>query len=71
MNSVSNVTPEQGADYFKEDNYYSKSEAFDPSKWLSKQDAVKLGAIANTNTLINFWLHLMTKTLEPLPQVYI
>ena len=34
MNSISNVTPEQGADYFKEDNYYSKSEAFEQSKWF-------------------------------------
>ena len=54
MLSISNVAPEQGADYFKENNYYSKSESFEQSKWLSKQDAVKLGAIANTNTLINF-----------------
>ena len=34
MNSISNVTPEQGANYFKEDNYYSKSEALEQSKWF-------------------------------------
>ena len=34
MLSIDNVSPQQGANYFKEDNYYSKAEAESQSKWF-------------------------------------
>lgn len=36
MLSISNVSPEQGANYFKQDNYYSKEEAAEQSQWFGK-----------------------------------
>lgn len=40
MLSISNVSPEQGASYFKEDNYYSKEEANEQSQWFGSGAAL-------------------------------
>jgi hypothetical protein len=36
MLSISNVTPSQGANYFKQENYYSKEEAQEQSNWFGQ-----------------------------------
>ena len=36
MLSISNVTPDQGANYFKQENYYSQEEAKEQSQWFGK-----------------------------------
>jgi conjugative relaxase-like TrwC/TraI family protein len=36
MLKITNVTPSQGANYFKQENYYSKEEAQEQSKWFGQ-----------------------------------
>jgi conjugative relaxase-like TrwC/TraI family protein len=48
MLSISNVTPNQGANYFKIENYYSKEEAQEQSSWFG-QGAEALGLSGSVN----------------------
>ena len=54
MLSISNVTPSQGANYFKQENYYSKEEAKEQSNWFGQgADALGLSGSVDSEQFKN------------------
>ncbi len=54
MLSISNVTPSQGANYFKQENYYSKEEAEEQSNWFGQgADALGLSGSVDSEQFKN------------------